>query len=72
MTKVKIDASGHLGEFHREYFIETGKEFSTSAQIFRDFFNFVRKGWTEKWAKLFDALAELEKIEKHGSKRSPG
>ena len=64
MTKVKIEAHGHLGDFSKEYFIEPGKEWATTAHILRDFFNYVHEGWERQWQKLFKALEELEKIEK--------
>jgi len=63
MTRVKITAEGHLGKFEQEYFIEVGKEFRATAQIMRDFFNYVRAGHFKRWNELFDALAELEKLE---------
>lgn len=64
ITKVKIEAHGHLGDFDREYFIEVGKEFSTTAKILKEFYDYVRVGYEKRWQELFKALEELEKIEK--------
>jgi len=64
VTKVTIEAHGHLGDFSREYFIEPGKEFTTTAKILKEFYDYVRSGYEKRWQELFKALEELEKIEK--------
>ena len=60
MTKVKIEAHGHLGDFSREYLIETGKELEELTTIFREFVVYVLKG-QEKL--IMNVLGELQGIE---------
>jgi len=67
-TRVKVEAHGHLGDFSKEYVIEPGKEWKTTARIMREFMSYVWEGWEKKNQELFKALEELEKMEKEATK----
>ena len=64
MTKVKIEAHGHLGDFSREYFIEAGKELEELTKIFMEFVVYVLKGREKLIMEVLGELAAIEAIEK--------
>lgn len=64
MTKVKIEAHGHLGDFSREYFIEAGKELEELTAIFKEFVVYVLKGKEKLVMEVLGELAAIEAIEK--------
>ena len=64
MTRVKIEAHGHLGDFSREYFIEEGKELEELATIFKEFVVYVLKGKEKLIMEVLGELAAIEAMEK--------
>lgn len=64
MTKVKIEAHGHLGDFSREYFIEEGKELEELTPIFKEFVVYVLQGKEKLIMEVLGELAAIEAIEK--------
>ena len=64
MTKVKIDAHGHLGDFSKEYFIEEGKELKELSAIFKEFVVYVLKGREKLIMEVLGELSAIEAMEK--------
>ena len=64
MTKVNIEAHGHLGDFSKEYFVEAGKELEELTTIFREFVVYVLKGKEKLIMQVLGELAAIEAMER--------